>query len=162
MSAFRRFSERSLGSRRSEDGVSSLIGLLAVVMILGILAYIAMSSSPTAVISLGSQPTSPGTAVPGSPASGASQAETSVCKTDFLALTLAVDNYRAINGALPPSGTSWATSASAGSPMIQSWPKMGGFSFTWNGSSLTVEPTKGTPSVGSFGTSSPPTGCFAN
>jgi hypothetical protein len=136
-----------------------LIGTLSVVLILGVLAMIAMSSTPSPVVP--SNPNGHGVTVPNSPAGGASLAATMACKTDFVSLTLAIENYLTANGAKPPNGTSWATKSTTTGPLLQSWPSIAGFSFVWNGSQLSVIPKKGLPATANFGTSSPPTGCFA-
>lgn len=138
-----------------------MIGTLSVVLILGVLVMIAMSSTPSPVAPSDSNPNGHGVTVPNSPAGGASLATLMACKTDFVSLTLAIENYRAANGAKPPSGTSWATKSTNAGALIQSWPSIAGFSFVWNGSQLSVIPKKGLPATASFGTSSPPTGCFA-
>lgn len=147
-------------TRWTEQGFS-LLGTLSVVLILGVLAMIALASSPSL-----NRPTSTGsvgheTTVPSSPASGASLATMLACKSDFLSLTLAVQEYRATTGVNPPSGTLWATSPPSGAALIQAWPTVNGYTFVWNGSNLSVVPKKGRSSSGNFGTSSPPTGCFA-
>ena len=145
---------------RTEEGFS-LLGTLSVVLILGVLAMIALTSAPSPSSPSPSGSAGRATTLPSSPASGASLATMLACKTDFLSLTLAVEDYLAANGVNPPAGTTWATRPTNGGALIQSWPVINGFTFVWNGSKLSVVPKKGLSSTGSFGTSSPPTGCFA-
>ncbi|NNN00441.1 MAG: hypothetical protein HKL86_01255 [Acidimicrobiaceae bacterium] len=154
-------SHRSPGGGRDSDRGASLIGLLSVVLILGVLAVIVLSSSPSSP-PLTSKSTGPGLTAPNSPSSGASLASLTACKTDFLALSLAVTNFRALNGANPPRGTSWATTPAASGAIMQSWPSLVGFSFTWTGSTINVVPKHGVPSMGDYGSAAPPTGCYAH
>jgi hypothetical protein len=156
------------GYRRCRDTTergSSLLGILSVVATLGILAVIVLT------LNFGSSPASVGT-LPGAPPAtttgpqniGSEQqvADRTACQADFTAITTAMSDYRTLNGSNPPAGVAWATSTSAGGPYIQSWPSLApAFSLTWNGTVLSVVPAKGRASHGSFGTSSPATGCFA-
>jgi len=145
---------------------SSLLGILSVVATLGILAVIVMT------LSLGSSPSPVGTTTPGSspttttgPQNIASEqraAERAACQANFTVITTAISYYRSLNGSSPPAGTAWATSKSAGGPYLQTWPSGApAYTLTWNGATLSVIPSKGSASHGSFGTVSPPTGCFA-
>jgi len=158
--------EHSVCSDETERG-SSLLGILSVVATLGILAIIALT------FTLGSSPSSPKTSVGGSPgttttsgpqdvASEQSVAERVACQANFTVVSTAVTEYRSLNASNPPAGTAWAASASTGGPYMQSWPSGApAYRLTWNGTTLSVVPTKGIASHGSAGTSSPATGCFA-
>jgi hypothetical protein len=146
---------------------SSLLGILSVVATLGILAVIVLT------LNFGSTPSSPSTSIGGSPqtttttgpqdiASEQSVAERAACQANFAGILTAVADYRSLNGSNPPAGTTWATSTSAGGPYLQTWPSGApAYTLTWNGTTLSVVPTKGHASHGSFGTTSPATGCFA-
>ena len=146
---------------------SSLLGILSVVATLGILAVIVLT------LNFGSTPSPGGTTVPGSSqtttttgpqdiASEQQVAERAACQANFTVIITAVADYRSLNGSNPPAGIGWATSTSAGGPYVQTWPSGApAYSLTWNGATLSVVPTKGRASHGSFGTSSPATGCFA-
>ncbi len=150
----------------SERG-SSLLGILSVVATLGILAVIVLT------LNFGSSPAPVGTTLPGSRptttttadqdvTSEQQVAERAACQANFTAILTAVTDYRTLNGSNPPAGIAWATSKGAGGPYLQSWPSGApAYTLTWNGSALSVVPTKGRASHGSFGTASPVTGCFA-
>lgn len=143
----------------SEQGVS-MVATLMVVIILGVLAAIAFSNQngPT---SHGSAAT--GSTTPQSVGSDARAAIVAVCQADFLSVATAVQSYRAVNGAFPPNGTTWATSSALGGPYLQSWPTDARvFSISWDGSVLSAIPAKGPASHGSPGTSSPNSGCYAS
>jgi type II secretory pathway pseudopilin PulG len=146
------------------EGGYALIGLLIVVVILGVLATIVLSSShgSTGPGSAANTSLGPTTTTPQSMASGARQAAVSACEVDFHSVDTALETYQALNGVPAPPGTAWATSSSYGGPFMQSWPSGApNFSITWNGSTLSVVPAQGTASHGSYGTRSPATGCFA-
>jgi Tfp pilus assembly protein PilX len=159
-----------LRSARCEDSErgSALLGVLSVVVILGILVVIALSanlgSSPSTVGS-----TTPGettapttTTVPQSVANGAQVATVSACQANFAEIQQVVEDYKALNGSNPPPGTRWATASSSGDSFIQAWPSGApSYSITWNGTAIGVVPTKGRPSYGSVGVTSPASGCFA-
>jgi hypothetical protein len=154
---------------RSDDGErgSSLLGILSVVATLGILAVIVLT------LNFGSSPSPVGTTVPGSPpttttsepqniASEQQVAERTACQTNFTVIITAVSYFRSLNGSNPPAGVAWATSKNAGGPYLQTWPSGApAYTLNWNGTTLSVVPTKGRASHGSFGTVSPATGCFA-
>jgi hypothetical protein len=127
-----------------------------VVLILGVMAIFAMRSTPTVIL-----PRTPQTAGATSmtATSGSSLATAAACRADYLTLAVALAAYRSIDGVTPPPGRTWATSGSAA--LIHSWPRLSGFSFSWNGTVLSVEPDTGVASHGDFGTSAPPTGCYA-
>jgi hypothetical protein len=141
-----------------------LLGILSVVATLGILVVIVLT------LNFGSSPNpggtlpkfTPTTTGPQNIASEQQVADRAACQADFTSISTAMTDYRALNGSSPPAGDAWATSTSAGGPYLQSWPSLAhAFSLTWNGTVLSVVPAKGRPSHGSFGTSSPATGCFA-
>jgi len=139
---------------------------LSVVATLGIQATIVLtlnfgsSPSPVATTMPGSSSTT--TTEPQNVASEQQVAKRTACQSNFSVVTTAVSYYRSLNGSNPPAGTAWATSKSAGGPYLQTWPSGApAYSVTWNGAILSVIPTKGRASHGSFGTASPPTGCFA-
>lgn len=155
-------SRRTSGFLAADQGYA-LVSMLIVVVILGAIAAIALTSSPG--------PTTPGTAAAGSPtttttpqsiAGVVAPAQLSACEADFTSLETAIGTYRALNGGSPAPGTGWATSTANGGPFVEAWPSGApNFSITWNGSQLSVLPKKGTASHGSYGSSSPATGCFA-
>jgi hypothetical protein len=142
-----------------------LLGILSVVATLGILAVIVLT------LNFGSSPSSVGTTIPGATttttgpqdiASEQQVAQRTACESDFAVVSTAVTYYRSLNGSNPPAGTAWATSTTAGGPYLQTWPSVApAYTLTWNGSTLSVIPTKGRASHGSVGTASPATGCFA-
>jgi type II secretory pathway pseudopilin PulG len=141
----------------------AMIGTLAVVLILGVLATIVLSSNhPATPSGSGASPLVTTTTVPQSVGSGAQEAAISACKLNFQALTTALADYRALNGAYPAAGTTWATSSTNGGPYLAAWPTDAHYySIAWNGLILSVIPVRGVASQGSIGTSSPVTGCFA-
>jgi len=149
-----------------ESGVA-MIGTLAVVIILGILVTIVLSSNHPSTPSTTLGTTSSGapvttTTVPQSVGGAAQEAAISTCQLDFQAVTTALMDYRALNGAYPAEGIAWATSSAMGGPYMQSWPDgRPYFTISWNGTALGVVPFRGTASHGSIGTSTPVTGCFA-
>jgi hypothetical protein len=164
-SLHRRQGRRHHRWRDHNERGSSLLGILSVVATLGILAVIVLT------LNFGSSPAPVGTTLAGSPpttttgpqniASEQQVADRAACQADFTALSTAMADYRALNGSNPPAGVAWATSTSAGGPYLQSWPSLApAFSLTWNGTVLSVVPAKGRASHGSFGTTSPATGCF--
>jgi type II secretory pathway pseudopilin PulG len=162
LSANRIFPRRLLHGEDAERGIT-MIATMSVVLILGVLAVIAISGtqpSTPAGPSVGGSGTT--TTVPTSPSNGASVAALAACKADFESVTAALQTYRTLNGASPPSGSAWISSPTNGGPFLQSWPTNTSFSLTWSGASLSVIPSKGRASHGSFGTSSPKTGCFAS
>jgi len=142
-------------SGRSEAGVS-LVGSLSVVLILGVMAVFAMSGTPTVILPSTSSTTA---ATPMVPASGSSLATVTACRADYLTLAVALAAYRNLDGVTPPAGRTWVTSGSAA--LIHSWPKLSGFTFSWNGALLSVLPDAGVASHGGYGTSAPATGCYA-
>jgi type II secretory pathway pseudopilin PulG len=140
-----------------------MISTLAVVVILGVLVTIVLSTKhPATPSGAGSSSSLSTTTVPQSVGSGAQEAAISACQLNFQALTTALTDYRALNGAYPAAGTAWATSSTNGGPYLAAWPAdVHYYSITWNGSILSVLPAKGTASHGSMGTNTPVTGCFA-
>jgi hypothetical protein len=140
-----------------------MIGILLVVVILGILAAVvlAVQSSPSTK-SAGTAPQGTTTTIPQSIGSAAQEGAVSACEADYQTVNAAVLTYRTLKGVDPSAGTSWATAASSGGALLTSWPSDPQYySIVWNGTVLSVVPAKGTPSHGSIGTKSPPTGCFA-
>lgn len=148
--------------RATEQGMA-MVSMLVVVVILGVMVTVVLAgphSPAPAGTSASASPTT--TTTPQSIASIASQAQLSACQADFSLLEAAIDQYQALNGGFPGSGTTWATSTANGGPFLQSWPSGApNFSLSWNGSQLIVVPRKGPASRGTYGTSSPVTGCFA-
>lgn len=142
-----------------------MLGLLVVVAILGVLAAFALSGSPgTTPKAVGNaMPTGSDTTSPRNVASGAQEATVAGCQANYATIARAIGTYRALNGAAPPAGTSWASATVKGGPFLQSWPSDAkSYTITWNGSTLNVLPVHGLASHGSYGTSSPASGCFAN
>ncbi len=149
----------------SEKG-SSLLGILSVVATLGVLAVIVLT------LNFGATPSTPRSSISGSPhtttttgpqdiASEQQVAQRAACQANFSAVMTAVTYYRSLNGSNPPAGTALATSKDAGGPYLQTWPSGApAYTLRWNGAALSVVPAKGRASIGSFGTLSPPTGCF--
>lgn len=163
----RRLLESHAKGDEGERG-SSLLGILSVVGILGILAVIALtlnfgsSPGPVATTLPGASPTTTTTTGPQDIASEQQVADRAACQANFAEINVAVSDYRALNGPNPPAGTAWATSSTGGGPFLQSWPSLtGAFTFTWNGSVVSVVPDKGAASHGTVGTASPASGCFA-
>jgi hypothetical protein len=156
------FSPRPTAIRgRSEQGVA-LLGILLTVAILGVMVYIALTLDQSPPPSPGGSTSANATST-SAPTVGAEnqQATVSACEADFATVDTAVSTYRSLNGTDPPAGERWATSAALGGPFLQSWPSdPRHFALVWNGSQLSVVPIKGAASHGSFGSSSPPTGCF--
>lgn len=153
-------SRKTAGRGTFEQGYA-MVSMLIVVVILGALVAIVLegSNSPT--------PAGPGTAIttpttPQALAKVAPQAQVVACEADYTSLDTALGAYRALNGDYPAPGTAWASSPKNGGPFLQTWPTGApSFRFAWNGSQLIVIPRKGVASRGSYGTSSPQTGCFA-
>ena len=149
-----------------ESGVA-MIGTLAVVIILGILVTIVLSTKTPSTPNTTQETSSSGalvttTTVPQSVGSAAQQAAVSTCQLNFQAITTALTDYHALNGSNPAAGTAWATSSAKGGPYMQSWPNgRPYYSLEWNGTILSVVPVRGSASHGSIGTSAPATGCFA-
>jgi len=84
------------------------------------------------------------------------------CVTSAQAVLSAASTYSITNaGAEPPAGTAWATSSANGGPYLQSWPSSTYYTIAWNGHTVVVRAQHGAVAVGSAGTSSPPTGCYA-
>lgn len=173
LSEHRPIRSRGRSSGAAQRG-SSLIGLLIVVLILGVMAAVTLGT-------LGYTPNSAMTGIPSTmPGGGAIVATSSTtigthslgnhagatamaaCRADYARVSAAVQNYKKLNGALPPAGTAWAHAATKGGPLLKAWPRVvHRYTIMWNGSTLSVVPVKGTVAHGSVGTSSPPTGCYA-
>jgi hypothetical protein len=140
-----------------------MISMLITVLILGALVTVVLvrphGSTPSGATTGGAATT---TTTPQSLASVVPPARVAACEADFNVLEAAVSQYETLNGGPPAPGTAWATSTSNSGPFLQSWPSGApNFSLSWNGSRISVIPRKGTPSRASYGTNSPPTGCFA-
>jgi len=85
---------------------AALIGLLLVVVILGVLATVVLSSGPNlapsgATSTIAGQTT---TTAPRNVASGAALAAIAACRADYELVASAVTSFRAINAAWPASG----------------------------------------------------------
>jgi hypothetical protein len=138
-----------------------MVSLLAVVVILGVVATVVISASssspsPTAEPGGGTTTTTGITSI----GSDATQAAVSSCIADFTAVTTAISTYETLQDAAPPAGSTWATSGT--DAILSTWPSDPPyFRLTWNGRTLDVIPERGTPSRGTSGTSTPPTGCYA-
>jgi hypothetical protein len=154
--------------RHSECGVG-MISTLAVVVILGVLV--------TIVIANGGTPSTPQTSLTGTSGAGTSGTTTTTgpktvgndakvaalesCVTNFAIIESAISAYQSLQGATPPAGSAWATSASSG-PILHSWPSDPPYyTLSWNGHVLSAIPEHGVASHGTTGTTSPPTGCHA-
>jgi hypothetical protein len=163
--------------RRSSDAAergSSLIGLLIVLLILGLMAAATLgglgyTSNPAFT---GVPLTMPGggaivgttstTILAPSPSNHSSTTAIANCQTDYARVSAALQRYERLNGAPPPKGTAWAHLVVKGSPLLRAWQRDNHYySIVWNGSTLSVVPTRGPTAHGSVGASSPPTGCFA-
>lgn len=141
-----------------------MVATLMVVMILGVLATIVLTvnlgSAPH--VSGTTTPFAPTTTIPASVSGAGRMAAETACHADYQLLATAVADYRALNGATPPTGNTWATSSANGGPFLQAWPRdVGYFVITWNGSTLAVVPVKGRTSRGTDGVRTPASGCFA-
>jgi hypothetical protein len=152
--------------RRSESGVG-MLSTLVVVIIMGVIVTVVLTHTPgtkpssSANISNGDTTITTST-TPKSIGTEAQLAAVSGCETNYLAVTTAIETYSTENGTEPPAGTAWATSDLSGGPFLQSWPTSPRYyTITWNGHSVGVTPAKGTPSIGTAGSSAPPTGCYA-
>ncbi|MGH9019467.1 MAG: hypothetical protein ACRDV0_00380 [Acidimicrobiales bacterium] len=152
------------GRSPSDESGVSLVGMLASLVVLAVLVVVSlnfMTSSTTTTTTAGPSK-GPTTTAPSTPASGAVAAAVAACRSDFVEITTAIDDYRALNGSTPPAGTSWATSSANGGPLLQAWPQEAlYFHLTWNGTTLSVVPARGVASHGSAGTLTPRTGCYA-
>jgi|GEM_PF-1216426 len=163
MDAFRRSRRRVHGSDR-EQGIALLATLLTVI-VLGVMAVImlnTLSGSPSGTVATTTIPGATATTAPATPENGAQEAAISACQANYQAIETALTDYRTLNGSLPAAGVAWATAAANGGPYLQVWPESASYySITWNGTKLSVIPVRGTSSLGSDGTSSPNSGCFA-
>ena len=143
-----------------------MLSTLIVVVILGVIITIAIANHPgSAPNALGGTALATTTTTPTAKTVGSdSQASTvAACEANFSELSTAITTYRALHGGPPPAGTAWATSTTDGAPILQSWSTTAvGYQIEWNGVTLSVLPTTGTASHGSFGTASPATGCFSS
>lgn len=131
-------------------------------VILGALVGItlAFTQSPAPTSTHGGT-TAPSTA-PVDVGNDANAASLAACEANFAIVESAVADYLSLHGADPPAGTAWATATGDGGPLLGSWPGVPGhYTLSWNGTTLSVVPAKGTASDGSYGTASPPSGCYA-
>ncbi len=153
---------RTTSGDSTEQGVS-MIATLIVVVILGVLVSITLSSGHGPTPSTLAHPGAPTTTtVPSNIGAGAGEATVAACQANYASIDAAVEDYRALNGVAPPAGTAWATSDANGGPLLLSWPTdTKYYTITWNGAVVSVIPVKGLASHGSYGTASPATGCFA-
>jgi hypothetical protein len=143
--------------------MTSLVGILLMLIILGVLGAVAVSAvdgtgSPSSL------PSSTSTVAGSSGTSGGDiqAALNAACVADYETLSAAVQVYATLHGINPAAGTSWVAGIEAGSSLLQSWPgDPGHFTFTWNGTSISVVPHHGASSAGSAGSSASATGCFA-
>jgi hypothetical protein len=151
-----------LARRDSERGVA-MVSTLVVVVILGIIVTVVISNGPSGPKSTvgGSAGTTTTTSVK-SIGSDASASAISACLASYSEVNTALTYYKTLNGASPSAGTTWATSSTGGSALIDSWP-VGTpyYTIAWNGVELSVIPKRGAPSHGTSGTSSPKTGCYS-
>jgi type II secretory pathway pseudopilin PulG len=130
----------------TDDGYT-MIALLAVVLILGVLSALVLGG---------------GFSNPQPVASATKGHATTACESDYSSVGGAVQAYFAANLTNPPSGTSWATAHAHGGPYLQSWPDDPDYyDIVWNGQEVSVVPAHGRSSYASYGSSAPPTGCFA-
>jgi type II secretory pathway pseudopilin PulG len=155
-------SKKTPRPQAAEQGMA-MVSMLIVVVILGVLVTVVLagphSPAPAGTTASGSPTT---TTTPQSIASIAPEAQLSACQADFALLEAAINQYQALNGSFPATGTTWANSTANGGPFLQSWPSGApNFSISWNGAQLIVVPRQGPASRGTYGTSSPATGCFA-
>jgi hypothetical protein len=150
------------GRRNSERGVA-MVSTLAVIVILGVIVTIVISNGPSGPKSTvgGSIGTTTTTSVK-TIGSDTTASAISACLASYTEVNTALTYYKTLNGALPTTGTAWATTATSGTALIDSWPTGAPYyTITWNGIELTVIPARGAPSHGTSGTSSPRTGCYA-
>ena len=155
-------SSHSTRRLRGDDGVSA-IGLLSVIVILGILVTIPLAMN---IGSKGKSTTTvrgaTTTTAPKTIAGGANEAAIAACQGDFESILQAVETYRALNGSNPPPGVAWASSGTHSGPYLQNWPSIASrWTFTWNGSTLSVVPVHGVAAHGSYGVRATKTGCYA-
>lgn len=157
----RRALENGTAEVNTSERGASMLGILLVVVILGVLVVITLSSNfGTTPTTLPAVPGVTTTTAPTSPASGANEARVGGCEANYASIEQAISTYRALNGGNPPAGTSWALSSANGGPFFQSWPTDVSYSITWSGSTLSVIPVHGRAARGSYGSSSPASGCF--
>ncbi|MGA2432200.1 MAG: hypothetical protein ABSG09_01945 [Acidimicrobiales bacterium] len=144
------------------EGGFSLISLLLVLIILGVMMVLAIDSLDQTGLPASGSRGSTSTLASSKGAGGiVTQAEVSACEADYSSIETAIVTYFSDNGKPPGPGTTWATSNPSGEPIMPSWPTSRDFSFTWNGTVLTIQPRYGPSSSDSLGTASPRTGCYA-
>jgi hypothetical protein len=135
-----------------------------VVVILGIIVTIVIANGPSGPKSTdvgGTAGTTTTTSVK-TIGSDATASAISACLANYTVIETALSYYKTLNGASPAAGTAWATTATNGSPLMDSWPSGAPYyTITWNGTELSVIPLRGTASHATAGTSAPRTGCYA-
>lgn len=147
-------------ARYGESGVS-LVGTLLVVIILATLAGVVISQTTGSPPSTHHGGTTAPSTSPKDVGSDASAASLASCEANFTTVESALESYLALNGTKPPAGTAWATSSASG-PLLEAWPQVPSqYTISWNGEVLSVVPSRGAPSHGSYGTATPRTGCYA-
>lgn len=144
-----------------------MVGMLAVLVVLGVLATITLTmtgqSTPSATPRGDGSASGVTTTTPRTVVSGASLAAIAACRANFATVATAISNYRAVNGANPPPGSAWSTSTTNNGPFLQSWPNGAPYyTINWDGTSVIVTPHVGTRSVGSSGVPAPATGCYGS
>jgi hypothetical protein len=151
-------------SRRSSERGVAMVSTLAVVIILGIIVTIVISNGPSGPKTSvgGSAPATTTTITVKTVGNDATASAIASCLASYIEVDTALTYYKTLNGASPPAGTTWATTTANGSALIQSWPSADSYyTISWNGNEFIVIPKRGTPSRGTSGTSTPPTGCYA-
>jgi hypothetical protein len=150
-------------ARASEQGFA-MIATLMVVVILGVLVVIVIDQTlGTTSATSSASGSSTTTTVPQTIAQAVPPARLAQCEADFTSVQSAVSDFEALNGAPPARGTHWASASANGGPFLASWPTgAASFAILWDGTQLSVVPARGAASHGSYGTSSPATGCFAS
>jgi hypothetical protein len=157
-----------------QDRGASLIGLLVVLVVLGVTAAIVVSALPSSksltvpTVATTSTTRGPGSISPGRGTTTTtsqtilSAALEAACVANVQAVQSAATTYETINGTKPPAGTGWATAPTHGGPFLQSWPTATSeVAVRWSGTTVVVTPTRGRTAVGSPGSRTPPTGCYA-
>ena len=151
-----------------EQGVA-LLATLITVIVLAVMVVIMFntlggtpSGTPFTIPGVTTIPGATTTTAPATTESGAQQAAVAACQLDYQTIETALADYRSLNGTFPAAGDAWATAAASGGPFLQVWPESAPYySITWNGAVLSVIPVSGTSSLGSDGSSSSKSGCFA-
>jgi|GEM_PF-6188254 len=90
----------------------------------------------------------------------ASSALADACSIDFVEVEAAVAAYQQQFHHLPPSGTAWIGDVKVKGVQVQYWPTGLGFSLTWDGATVSVNPNGGSASKGSAGSTQTHSGCY--